>query len=158
MNSKRIPIDISKIDLAKMKEKCVDLPGLIEYAHTVGGFAITPTKRGVIKGKAMSAMREQTQDQLDIVLEQMRLLAKQAKGIQSRVEVSHLVYEADMNFQPDIGQEYFLYERETGKNVLSLVAPNEWGNSKGYKKCLAHVKLLSDHTWKIIENFEESGG
>jgi hypothetical protein len=31
--------------------------------------------------------------------------------------------------------------------MLSLVSPKEWGPSMPFKKFVATVKLLADHTW-----------
>jgi len=147
-------IDESKIDLSALKEKIADLPALMEYAHSVGGFAIVPTKEGHIKSRAMQAMREQTSDQLEIIYEQMKTLALQAKKLRERVDLSHQIYDAQMNFEPEIGGEYYLYEKGDGKKIISLIAPEEWRDSKGYQKCLAKIRMLSDHTWKILKSFE----
>lgn len=150
------PVDVNKIDLDELKKKTVDLPGLIEFAHSVGGFAITPTKQGHIKGKAMTAMQQQTQQQLDLLFEQMKALATQAKIIRDRVDVSQWVYDAAMNFQPDIGQRYFLYQKtKAGDHVLSLIGPDEWKNNMRFEACIAEVELLADHTWKIHRRFDQ---
>lgn len=144
-------IDVNKIDLEKMKEKTVDLPALLEYAHSVGGFSIVPTEQGVIKGKAMQAMSEQTQMQLNQIFEQMQLLASQAKNLKDRAEISALIYDADINFQPVIGHTYYIYEKKDGKTLLSMVSPKEWGDTLPFKKYINTVKLLADHTWQILE-------
>lgn len=151
---KPTPIDVSKIDLEELKKRTTDIPGLIEYAHSVGGFSIVPTQQGAIKATAMRAMQEQTQMQLDMLLEQMKVLAKQAQTLKDRAEISHKIYEADLNFKPVIGETYFLYEKE-GKHIVSLVAPEEWGNSKSIGTFVAEALLLADHTWKIIRQNEE---
>lgn len=54
-----------------------------------------------------------------------------------------------MSFKPLIGKTYHLYQRKDGKYVVSMVAPEEWGrrNPLEFK---ATVKLLSDHTWEIL--------
>ncbi|MBT3586570.1 MAG: DUF2452 domain-containing protein, partial [Halobacteriovoraceae bacterium] len=70
--SKPKPVDIDKIDLIRMRDRITDIPGIIEYAHSVGGFSIVPTQEGAIKGQAMKAMEEQTQEQMDQILGQMR--------------------------------------------------------------------------------------
>jgi uncharacterized protein YlaN (UPF0358 family) len=155
LEEKPVPIDESKIDLERLKDKIADLPALMEYAHSVGGFAIIPTKEGHIKSRAMQAMREQTSDQLEIIYEQMKTLALQARKLRERVDLSHQIYEAQMNFEPEISGEYYLYEKEDGKKIISLVAPEEWRDSKGYQKCHAKIKMLSDHTWKIIKTYED---
>ena len=144
------PINVDQIDLDKLKEKTTDIPGLIEYAHSLGGFSVVPTKKGVIKGKALQAMGEQTQMQLDMIFEQMKVLAKQASELKERAEVSQKIYEADINFQPVIGEHYFLYSKTNGKDVLSLISPDEWKGKMPFKEFIAEVKLLADHTWKVI--------
>ena len=145
------PIDVDKIDLEKMKEKTADLPGLLEYAHTLGGFSIVPTEQGAIKGKAMQAMTEQTEMHLGQIFEQMQVLARQAKTIKDRAEISQDIYTAEMRFKPEIGETYYLYEREEGVKLLSLVAPKEWGKSIPFKSFVAKVRLLADHTWDVLE-------
>ena len=148
-------INVDQIDLVKMKEKTVDLPGLLEYAHSVGGFSVVPTEQGVIKGKAMQAMSEQTQMHLDQIFEQMQLLAKQAKSLKDRAEISTLIYEAEMKFQPVIGHTYYVYEKKNGKTLLSMVSPQEWGTPSPFARFINQFKLLADHTWQIIETDEE---
>ena len=44
-----------------------------------------------------------------------------------------------------------MYEGADGKDILSLIAPGEWGRSQNSMKYLATVKLLADHTWEVIE-------
>ncbi len=137
------------------KDKIAENPGLLPYAHTVGSVAIKPLDKGRIKGNAMAAMVEQTNMDLNQIREQIELLARQAKAIQDRVEVSKLIYDADTNFEPIIGKIYHLYERKNGSRVLSMVAPQEWGRRLPFKHYRATVKLLADHTWEVLESFDE---
>ena len=124
---------------------------VLPYASSVGSVAIRPTKEGVIKHKALSAMEEQTEMQLDQLRQQIELLAKQAQAIRKRRDLSLMIYDAKISFKPQIGQTYHLYEKKDGSHTLSLVAPSDWGGSGPYKSFLASVKLLADHTWKEIE-------
>lgn len=151
-SNKPRPIDVDNIDLDKLKEKTADLPGLLEYAHSVGGFSIAPTKQGVIKGQARNAMAEQTQMQLDQIFEQMQLLAKQARELKERVDISDQIYQASISFKPVIGSCYYLYEKKDGSKSLSLIAPEEWGKKMPFEKFISKVKLLADHTWKVIDS------
>jgi hypothetical protein len=133
------------------KDKITETPNTLPYAHTVGGFVIKPIDKGRIKGNAMAAMVEQTNSQLNQIYEQMQLLAKQAKKLEERVEVSKKIYNAEMGFQPVIGHIYYLYERAEEKWVLSMVAPENWGKKIPFQKFVSKVKLLADHTWEILE-------
>ena len=136
-------------------EKIAENPHLLPYAHTVGGAVIKPVDRGRIKGRAVAAMYEQTDLQLDQIKEQIELLARQAKKLQERVRLSEEIYLTEMNFEPLIGRVYYLYRKATGKTVLSMVGPAEWGKRSPYTY-LAEVKMLADHTWDILHAEEES--
>ena len=122
---------------------------VLPYASSVGSVAIRPTKEGVIKHKALTAMEEQTNMQLDQIRQQIELLARQAQEIRKRKELSMMIYEAKLNFKPQIGQVYHLYEKNDGTHILSLVAPSEWGSGP-FKQFISSVQLLADHTWKEI--------
>lgn len=121
------PVEVDQINLDLMKLKVTDMPSLLEYAHTVGGFAIVPTDQGAIKGHAREAMKEQTEEQLNMIYEQMKTLAKQVQDIQKRVYISDLIYGVDIPFTPVLGKTYYLYEEKEGKRFLSLISPEEWG-------------------------------
>lgn len=143
-------IDISKIDLEREKEKITDLPGLIAYAHTVGGALVKPEDKGKIKGQSMAAMQDQTTRQFDQIFGQMKTLLDQANQLKRRVEISERIYQSEMGFSPVIGQEYHLYTRENGADFLSMIAPKEWGRSKKWVDYVGSVKLLSDYTWELL--------
>ena len=120
---------------------------VLPYASSAGSVAIRPTKEGMIKHKALSAMEEQTNMQLDQIKQQIELLARQAQDISKRKELSLMIYEAILRFKPQIGHTYHLFEKKDGTHILSLVSPKEWGGNGPFKQLLASVKLLSDHTW-----------
>lgn len=142
---------INPIDPDKITENPHSLP----YAHTVGGAVIKPEDRGKIKGRAMAAMYEQTDMHLGQIREQIELLARQARDIQQRVQISEEIYEAEMNFEPIISKVYYLYRRSNGQAVVSMVSPAEWGPNPPFT-FVATVQLLSDHTWEVIEVAEEA--
>ena len=123
---------------------------VLPYSASVSGAVIRPTKEGVIKHKALTAMEEQTNMQLDQIRKQIELLAMQAHEIQKRKELSMNIYNARLTFKPNIGQVYYLYEKHDDSFVLSMVASNEWGKQMPYKNFVASVKLLADHTWKEL--------
>jgi predicted transcriptional regulator len=123
---------------------------VLPYSSSVAGVAIRPTKEGLIKHKALSAMEDQTNMQLDQIRQQIELLAKQAQEIRKRKELSMMIYETRLSFKPQIGHIYHLYEKKDGAYMLSLVAPNEWGKSGPFKQFVSSVKLLADHTWVEI--------
>jgi hypothetical protein len=124
---------------------------VLPYSASVSGAVIKANEEGVIRHKALTAMEEQTNMQLEQIRKQIELLALQAQEIQMRKELSMIIYNAKLNFQPVIGHVYYLFEKQDGSHVVTMISPREWGGGAGpYKKFLAQVKLLADHTWVEI--------
>ncbi len=123
---------------------------VMPYSTSVSGAVIKPTEEGVIRHKALSAMEEQTNMQLDQIRKQIELLALQAQEIQMRKELSMIIYSAKLSFTPAIGNLYYLYEKNDDTHFVSMVSPKEWGGSGPFKSFIAQVKLLADHTWVEI--------
>lgn len=123
---------------------------VLPYSASVAGAVIKHTEEGVIKHKALTAMEEQTNMQLEQIRRQIELLALQAQEIQKRKELSLMIYNARLSFKPNIGQTYYLYEKKDDTYMLSLVSPKEWGPSGPFKRFVAAVQLLADHTWREI--------
>ena len=123
---------------------------ILPYASSVSGVAIRPTNEGMIRHKALSAMEEQTNMQLDQIRQQIELLARQAQEINKRKELSLLIYDAKLGFKPQIGHTYHLYQKRDDSYMLSMVSPKEWGGSGPFKEFISTVKMLADHTWVEI--------
>jgi len=120
---------------------------VLPYSASVSGAVIRPTEEGVIRHKALTAMEEQTNMQLEQIRKQIELLALQAQEIQQRKELSMMIYGAKLSFSPVIGQVYHLYEKRDGSTLLSMISPREWGGTGPFKCHVARVRLLADHTW-----------
>ena len=123
---------------------------VLPYSASVAGAVIRANEEGMIKHKALTAMEEQTNMQLNQIRQQIELLALQAQEIQMRKELSMIIYNAKLSFSPVIGSTYYLYEKHDGSHFVSIVSPKEWGGSGPFKKLTAAVKLLADHTWVEI--------
>ncbi len=136
------------------EDNITENPSGIQYPHHRGSAIVKPEDKGKIKGRAMAAMEQQTNRQMDQIQEQIELLAKQAQKLKSRVEISETIYTAKMSFEPLVGHDYYLYEADDHSFILSLLSPEEWGRSlpHTYK---AKVSLLADHTWDVQDLNEE---
>lgn len=132
------------------KDKITETPGLLEYAHTVGSAVIRPEDKGKLKGRALAAMYEQTDQQMAQIKQQIDLLANQVRELQKRKEISEKIYDCKMGFQPVIGHTYHLYQKEDASYTLSMLGDSDWGRSKPNWEYLTAVKLLGDHTWQIL--------
>lgn len=132
------------------KDKVAENPGLLPYPHNIGSIMVKPEDGGKLKSRALSAMHQQTANQLQQIQKQFELLLEQANEIKKRVEISEKIYTATLSFEPFVGNTYHLYEQE-GMFKLMLIGPNEWGRSKKESlHFISSVILLSDHTWQII--------
>lgn len=121
---------------------------VLPYAASASGALVKPTEEGVIKHKALSAMEEQTNMQLDQIRRQIELLALQAQEIQKRKELSMIIYNAKLSLSPVIGSIYYLYQKNDDTYFVSMIGPKQWGGKgEAYKNFIAQVKLLADHTW-----------
>jgi hypothetical protein len=127
----------------------------LPYAHTSGSAVVRPEDMNRTVARSLSAMDQQTGMQMDQIMTQMKLLADQAKAIQNRKLISERIYRADLRFEPLIGHIYYLYQKN-GKDLVSLVAPSEWGRSaRKNLDWVASLRLLADHTWEVLDLSEE---
>lgn len=55
-----------------------------------------------------------------------------------------LAYEADINFEPVVGQEYYLYHAR-GRNLLSMISPDQW-----FQEHLASLRLNVDRQFELV--------
>ncbi len=142
---------MSDEELEILREKITTTPSTLPYAHHAGSALIKPEDKGKIKGQALAAMHEQSQMQLEKIYDQVKVLVKQAEEVQRRIEVSEQIYQSEIKFKPLIGHQYHLYEKADGSRLLSVISPKEWGTKMPFKSHVASVKLLSDHTWKLLD-------
>jgi hypothetical protein len=108
-------------------DKVATNPHSLEYGHHVGSAPIKVEDIGKQKGRSLTAMEHQTDQQLGLIYEQMKLLAEQAKKINTRKEISERIYQANFRFDPIINHTYHLYEDENMEQLLSIIEPIERG-------------------------------
>lgn len=84
----------------------------------------------------------QVEHDLQVKLEEMR--AQYIKTVE-HFNWNKLVYEAEIQFEPIIGEVYHLY-RMRQKTVLSMIPPDSWS-----QKHLATFRLNLDRQWEVIE-------
>ncbi len=64
------------------------------------------------------------------------------KSMVDQFSWNEIVYTAKFSFEPIVGQEYHLYERENGERFLSMIPPESWS-----KQHLGTFVLSSDKMW-----------
>ena len=132
------------------KDKTTDTPGTLPYPHHIGSITVKPEDTGLLKSRALMAMHEQTNIQMNQIQKQVELLMKQANELKERVEISEKIYEAQLSFEPIIGKIYHLYSKE-GIFKLLLIGPEEWGKFPETLEYIETVKMLGDHTWEVLK-------
>lgn len=130
-------------------DKIAEDANLLPYGSSLSAPSFEAVDTLKNKSLDISAMKHQTDMQLDQIKAQIELLAEQAKRIQQRKELSAQIYNAQMGFKPEINHTYFLYQKDDGGTVLSMIAPHEWRTCP--YEFLNKVLLLADHTWDIVD-------
>lgn len=135
------------------KDKVTENPGTLPYPHHIGSIIVKPEDVGKLKSRALSAMHEQTDKQLQQIRKQVEVLMQQANDLKNRIEISEKIYTAQLSFEPFVGHTYHLYQKDEVFKLM-MISPEEWGASKPENlQFISSVKLLSDHTWEIITTF-----
>jgi hypothetical protein len=133
------------------KDKVAENPGTLPYPHHIGGIVIRPEDNGKIKSKALTAMREQTNIQMNQIQKQVELLMQQANALRERIDISEKIYQAELSFEPLIGHIYHLYLKD-GIYKLLMIGPDDWGKFPKTLEYVGTVKMLGDHTWEVMYN------
>ena len=97
---------------------------------------IIPNDLSSFKSRGISEVQRDLQQKL-------RELREQYLACIDHFNWNKLVYEASIQFEPVVGQTYYLYEMPRG-NALSMISPREWK-----QRHLATVRLNMDRQWKV---------
>jgi hypothetical protein len=107
---------------------------------------IIPTDLSSFKSRGVSEVERELQQKL-IEIRESYLQAI------DHFNWNKLIYEADINFEPIIGQTYHLYTVR-GRRLLSMISPDQWSH-----KHLATIRLNIDRQWqleKIADDIDQS--
>ncbi|XP_051172131.1 uncharacterized protein C1orf50 homolog isoform X1 [Leptopilina boulardi] len=86
-------------------------------------------------------------NKLQMIAEQMRFLYKQAEKVLSETKQNMNLHYAACNFVKQPGNIYHLYQRESGQCYLSILSPEDWGNSGPQQSYKGSFRLEQDHSW-----------
>lgn len=93
----------------------------------------------LFKTQRGSIARAYFQDRIYSMQEQYEELIELAK-------LNEIVYEAEYNFEPKVGQTYHLYRNFNGKLILSLIDP-PWATMEYIRS----VEFTADSIWKSLD-------
>ena len=124
------------------------------YATESGGpkFDLIPVTKQ--KDIMINHARIYAQQEYDRIMQLVAVLEKQAQSIKRRLEVTDAVHGAEYNFQPVLGNCYWLvWEKRKEKTLLVLTGPTDWNTGiPDTYDYVAQVKYMGDHTWMELDN------
>ena len=123
------------------------------YATEAGGpkFDLIPVEKQ--KDIMINHARMYAQQEYDRIMELVAVLEKQAQEIKRRLDVTDAVHAAVYQFQPVMGNCYWLvWDKRKQHILLTRNGPNDWSSSapEDYEY-QTQVKYMGDHTWMEIE-------
>jgi hypothetical protein len=123
------------------------------YATEAGGpkFDLIPVTKQ--KDIMINHARMYAQQEYDRIMELVAVLEKQAQEIKRRLDVTDAVHAAVYQFQPVMGNCYWLaWDKRKQHTLLTQNGPNDWssGPPEDYEY-QTKVKYMGDHTWMEIE-------
>ena len=124
-----------------------------EYPTEAGGvkFELVPVTKQ--KDLMINHARMYAQQEYDRIVELVNVLEKQAQAIKRRLEITDAVHAAVYQFQPVMGNVYWLaWDQRKQHTLLTQHGPDDWSSSapEDYEY-QARVKYMGDHTWMEID-------
>jgi hypothetical protein len=116
-----------------------DLPSrsFLPYPASTLSPRIVPTDLSSFKSRGISEVERDLQQKL-VELREQYLAAI------DHFNWNKLVYEAQIQFEPVVGETYHLYETG-GRRTLSMISPDQWP-----MRHLASVRLNVDRQWQLV--------
>jgi len=119
------------------------------YATEAGSikFEMVPVTKQ--KDLMINHARMFAQQEYDRIMELVSVLEKQAQQIKRRLEVTDAVHGAVYQFQPVMGNIYWLvWDMRKQHTLLTQMGPNDWSTAAPVDyEYMAQVKYMGDHTW-----------
>jgi hypothetical protein len=120
-----------------------------EYPTEAGGvkFEMVPVTKQ--KDLMINHARMFAQQEYDRIMELVQVLENQAQQIKRRLEVTDAVHGAVYQFQPVMGNIYWLaWDKRKQHTLLTHTGPDGWSSSAPVDyEYMAQVKYMGDHTW-----------
>jgi hypothetical protein len=124
-----------------------------EYPTEAGGpkFDLVPVTKQ--KDIMINHARIYAQQEYDRIMELVAVLEKQAEAIKRRLEVTDAVHGAVYQFQPVMGNNYWIvWDKRKQHTLLTQNGPNDWSSSSPEDyEYQTRVKYMGDHTWMEID-------
>ena len=94
--------------------------------------------------------------QLEIIVEQIRHLQRQARAVLERTAADKGLHRAECRFVRVPGNVYHLYQRADGRQYFSMLSPRDWEPSEPPDPFVASFRLEPDMTWTPADRIDET--
>ena len=74
-------------------------------------------------------------------------LKSEYQRLMEDISMNERIYQSSYNFQPIVGQIYYLYKKENDNEFLSIISPIEWNNRY---QIIGSYQLQTDGRWNEI--------
>ena len=74
-------------------------------------------------------------------------LKNEYQKLMEDISMNERIYQSSYNFQPIVGQIYYLYKKENDDEFLSIISPIEWNNRY---EIIGSYQLQTDGRWNEI--------
>lgn len=74
-------------------------------------------------------------------------IAKQYEDLLKEISINERLYKCKHNFEPVVGNTYYLYKKQNQEEFLSIISPDEWIHNFDY---IGKFQLLSDGRWTEV--------
>ncbi len=108
---------------------------ILPYASNVGAPVIKPDNVDSWRQRGVSKVNHHLETRFLELKEEYLKLVDEFKW-------NDLIYNATFNFEPIVGETYYLYTGKDEVNFLSLISPNQWD-----KECLGSFQLTAEQKW-----------
>lgn len=113
--------------------------------------SLVDTARAIEAASANIARR--TNAQLEVIVEQMRVLQERAREIVEQAARDIDLVHVECRFRRVPGRVYHLYERADGARYFSMLAPEEHGSA--HSGFLGSFRFEHDESWTRLDEVEE---
>lgn len=137
--------------MVKTETDLTTVPGIGTDEKPSGAFLPYPTSTlsPAIVPNDLTSFKSRGVSQVERDLQQKLLeIREQYMSAITHFNWNKLAYEADINFEPVVGQTYYLYFAR-GRNLLSMISPDQW-----YQKHLATIRLNVDRQFELVTTGE----
>lgn len=123
---------------SKKPDNVADFPNLIPYPTNVGAPQIIPDNIDFWKQKNLLKLNK-------FYSAEFEELKQKYESLVTNFKWNDLIYHSKFNFEPVIGETYFLYRKPNGELFLSIISPDSWEF-----EFVGSFRLTSSNRWEKI--------